>query len=114
MNERLGGFLVLVGILAAVLILGMVTAHVTLRRSDGSLKTTWAEYNEVVGKTFKWNGNDILVTGYGRDGAYDMVILSTNPHQSPITVRGDRKQVFEAYKASLPPEAAVEKPKQSF
>jgi hypothetical protein len=109
MNERLGGFLVLVCMIIIIVLLGMAMAHVMLRNTDGSRKTTWSEYNEVVGKTFKWNGSDIVVTSIGDGGAYIIVILAANPQQSPCSVRADRDPIYAAYKASL----GVEKPKQS-
>jgi hypothetical protein len=108
MNERLSGFLVLVSVIIVVVFLGMAMGHIMLRNSDGSLKTTWSEYKEVVGKSFKWNGNDIIVTSIGDNGTYIIVILAANPNQSPLSVRADRDMIYEAYKAGR----LVEKSKQ--
>lgn len=56
---------------------------------------------EVVGKTFMWSGNKIVVTAYGDNGNYYIVIMPSNPTQSPVVVHANRKLIKEAYALSL-------------
>jgi prepilin-type N-terminal cleavage/methylation domain-containing protein len=61
----------------------------------------YVTYSEIVGKTFPWNGNKIVVSSWGDNGTYGIVILPTNPNQSPVSVNADRGIILEAYKESL-------------
>lgn len=59
------------------------------RTSDGKI----IKYRDLVGKTFIWNGNKVIVSKYG--GNYDIVIFSKNGNA--VSVSADDKIIMEAY-----------------
>lgn len=61
-------------------------------------------YYDMVGKTFVWNGNNIIISNIGSDGKFELVILPSTPNQIATLVAADRKQLKEAYQATLTPE----------
>lgn len=54
------------------------------------------DYQEVIGKTFTWNKNKILVTDYS-GGKYKIVILQEG---QSVPVEANAKIIMEAYKKS--------------
>ena len=79
----------IIEIIAAIAIPNLIEAQAYHANTGKTI-----QYHDLVGKTFPWNGNKVIVTNY-YNFKYNIVIL--NGQTNSIAVEADRTAIMEAY-----------------
>jgi prepilin-type N-terminal cleavage/methylation domain-containing protein len=88
-------------VVAIIAIIAAIAIPQLISQKYHPVTGAYISYSDVLGKTFIWNGNRIIVTGFVRNNNYSIVILPTNQNQSAVTVDANKDLILDAYVESL-------------
>ena len=88
-------------VIAIIAIIAAIAIPNIMENKKEKVNGVEISYRDLVGKTFIWNGNKVLVTDY-TPTEYRMIykIVILNKNQS-VAVEADKNVLFEAYKDYL-------------